>query len=253
MLRTSLSTILLILLLSCQEKPRIINFHLIGDSTMADKVPDRSPETGWGQVLQEYFTSGVQVKNHAVNGRSSKSFIDDGRWDNVLDSLKEGDYVCIQFGHNDKKYYDPSRFTNPVTGYRRNLIRFISDTREKGAFPILATPIVRRGFNEHGTLVDTHGNYPLIMHEVSSEYHVPLIDLQLMTEDLVLSLGEEGSKQLFNWLGPGENENYPDGQQDNTHLNLKGAHEVARLFTEELIRQDIPLMKFLITDSVSKP
>ena len=239
-------SLLTLLIISCNAPEDIISLYLIGDSTMADKAPDKSPETGWGQVLQEYFTAEVRVINHAVNGRSTKSFIDEGRWDQVLDSLKKEDYVCIQFGHNDEKEYDPERFTNPVTGYRNNLIRFITDTRDKGASPILATPIVRRSFNEQGTLMDTHGTYPLIMHEVSYEYNVPLVDLQLQTEELVVSLGEEDSKQLYNWLDPGENDNYPDGRQDNTHLNRKGAYEVARLFTEDIIRQDIPLKEYLV-------
>jgi lysophospholipase L1-like esterase len=152
--------ILLAFILSCESpQQQKITLYLIGDSTMAEKEPDKRPETGWGEMIPEFFNENLIVKNHAVNGRSSKSFIDEGRWDNVLDSLRPGDYVCIQFGHNDQKEYDPERYTIPITGYRQNLIRFITETRAKGACPLLATPIVRRKFNEEGTLVDTHGLY----------------------------------------------------------------------------------------------
>ncbi len=212
---------------------------------MADKKVDRYPETGWGQVFQEFFIDKGHIKNCAINGRSSRSFIDEGVWQTVCDSLKEGDYVFIQFGHNDQKLRDSLRFTNPVTGYRQNLIRYITDTRSKGAIPILLTPIVRRNFNEYGTLIDTHGLYPLIVHDVGRQHQVSVIDLQLFTEQLVLSLGTEDSKKLFNWLAPGKNNNYPEGIQDNTHLNKKGAREVARFVAGEIDRQELGLKAYL--------
>ncbi|MEC8884315.1 MAG: rhamnogalacturonan acetylesterase, partial [Bacteroidota bacterium] len=143
---------------SAQEKPTL---YLIGDSTMADKKnPEENPEHGWGQVLPELLNDAIEVSNHAVNGRSSKSFITEGRWETVLETLKKGDFVFIQFGHNDQKFKDSTRYTNPFTQYRYNLERYVKETREAGATPILMSSIVRRKFNEHGTLEDTHGNYP---------------------------------------------------------------------------------------------
>lgn len=240
-----LKTFLLALTLLNGAPAKKISLYLIGDSTMAGKTDDKFPETGWGQMLPDYFSSDIIVKNHAVNGRSTKSFMEEGRWRAVVDSLHKEDYVCIQFAHNDQKSADPLRFTNPVTAYRSNLIRFINDTREKGAFPILITPIVRRNFNEEGVLLDTHGLYALVIHEVSREYNVPLVDLQLLTEELVILLGEEGSKKLFNWLEPGEHANYPEGKQDNTHLNRIGATEVARLFVQEIEKQGLELNNYI--------
>ncbi len=197
---------------------------------MSDKPnPDSNPERGWGQMLPHFFNEPVTIRNHAVNGRSTKSFIHEGRWKTVLEELKPGDYVFIQFGHNDQKLADSTRYTNPYTGYRRNLIKYINETREKGAIPVLFSPIVRRNFNDNGVLEDTHGAYPLVMRDVADELDVTFIDLQLKSEDLVLSLGVEGSKMLYLWIEPGKYEMYPDGKQDNTHFTGKGATEMARL------------------------
>jgi lysophospholipase L1-like esterase len=236
---------LIVLIWGCVCPLPDISVYLIGDSTMANKKKEKFPETGWGQVFQDFFTDRVTVKNHAKNGRSSKSFIDEGLWQEVYDSLEKGDYVFIQFAHNDEKFTDPSRYTNPVTAYRQNLIRYIKESQSKGAIPVLLTPIVRRNYNEHGTLMDTHELYPLIVHDVGRELNVPVIDLQLLTEQLLLGLGETESKQLFNWLTPGENSNYPNGREDNTHLNVKGAYKVASLVADEISRQGIGLKVYL--------
>lgn len=223
-----------------------VTIHMIGDSTMADK-PDseKNPERGWGQVLPSFFTDRVAVKNHAVNGRSTKSFLREGRWDSVLVQLKKGDYVFIQFGHNDAKITDSTRYTNPYTGYRRNLIRYVSESRSKGAKPVLFSPIVRRKFNENGTLEDGHGAYPFVMREVARELDVPFVDMQLMSEDLVLSLGPEKSKELYLWVGPGVYEMYPEGKQDNTHFTEKGALEMAGLAVEGLKELNVDIVKYL--------
>ena len=223
-----------------------VTIHLIGDSTMADKPdPEKNPERGWGQVLPSFFAEGVAVKNHAVNGRSTKSFIREGRWDSVLAQLKKGDYVFIQFGHNDAKITDSTRYTNPYTGYRRNLIRYVNESRSKGAKPVLFSPIVRRKFNENGTLEDAHGAYPFVMREVARDLDVPFVDMQLMSEDLVLSLGPERSKELYLWVNPGEYDMYPEGKQDNTHFTQKGAIEMARLAMDGLKQLNLDIVKYL--------
>jgi lysophospholipase L1-like esterase len=225
------------------SEERKIHLYLVGDSTMANKSEKRYPETGWGMVFQEFFKDGVVVDNHALNGRSSKSFIGEGHWDQVLNKLQPGDYVFIQFGHNDQKDRKPDRYTNPVTTYRANLERYVRETREKGAHPILLSSVVRRNFNDEGTLIDTHGLYPLITRMVSESVDVPFIDLQLLTEMKVIEMGPEKSQELYMCLQPGEYPNYPDGNKDNTHFNNFGAHVVARMVVEELKKKDI-----LITD-----
>lgn len=209
--------------------------YLIGDSTMADKKnPEQNPEHGWGQVLPQYFKENVTIDNRAVNGRSSRSFIGEGRWDSILKTLQEGDYVFIQFGHNDQKFKSPDRYTNPHVTYRHNLIRFVEETREKGATPVLFSSIVRRNFNEHGTLIDTHGEYPLAARMVALEYDVPFIDLQYFTENLEESYGVEDSKKLHLHFEKGEHPYYENGKEDNTHLSNLGANEVAKLTLNEL-------------------
>jgi lysophospholipase L1-like esterase len=236
---------ILLVFFSCSNEENII-IYMIGDSTMADKPnPDTNPERGWGQMLPLFFNEHVTIRNFAVNGRSTKSFIHEGRWDAVVKELKPGDYVFIQFGHNDQKVADSARYTNPFTGYRRNLMKFVNETREKGAIPVLFSSIVRRKFNEHGVLEDTHGVYPYIMRNVADEMDVPFIDLQLKSEDLVLSLGDEGSKELYLWVEPHKYEMYPDGKQDNTHFTEKGATAMARLAVEGLKETNPDLAKYI--------
>ncbi len=222
-----------------QKEKKSVKIYMIGDSTMANKEANRRPETGWGMVFNEFFNDKVTVDNHAVNGRSSKSFIGEGRWKEVYDLLQPGDYLFIEFGHNDQKFKSPDRYTNPFTTYRANLERYVTEAREKGAIPILLTSIVRRNFNEYGCLIDTHTDYPLVTRLVADDMDVPFVDLQRLTEFRVTELGPEDSKQLYNWLAPGENENYPDGVQDDTHLNNKGAHEVAQMVIDDMKKQGI--------------
>jgi len=223
-----------------------VTIHTIGDSTMANKPdPENNPERGWCQMLPLFFDENVTVKNAAVNGRSTKSFIGEGKWDAVLKDLKGGDYVFIQFGHNDQKYKDPNRFTNPYTGYRQNLVKYVTETRAKGAIPVLFSSTVRRNFNEFGTLIDTHGAYPFVVRDVADKLNVPFVDMQLKSENLVLSLGQEKSKEIYLWIEPGQYDMYPQGRQDNTHFSVKGATEMAKLAVEGLKENDLELTKFL--------
>ncbi|WP_339659088.1 rhamnogalacturonan acetylesterase [uncultured Polaribacter sp.] len=218
-----------------EESKKQICIYTIGDSTMADKInPNENPERGWCQVLPKFLNDKVVVKNHAVNGRSTRSFIDEKKWDAVYHQLKKGDYVFIQFGHNDQKENDPKRYTNPSTAYRNNLIKFVNETREKGAIPVLFTSIVRRNFNEEGTLVDTHNMYPFVARSVANEYNVSLIDLQFLTEKLEESYGVEASKKLHLHYLPNEISYYPKGKEDDTHLSVLGATEVAKLAISSL-------------------
>jgi lysophospholipase L1-like esterase len=219
---------------------------LAGDSTMANKPlipPD--PERGWGQMLRLYFREDVRIENHAMNGRSSKSFLDEGRWQEVLQRLKPGDFVIIQFGHNDSKK-DPARFTEPLGGYRQNLERYIRETRQHQATPILATPVVRRSFNQEGKLQDTHGDYPKAMRQVAAEQQVPLLDLTRTSGELVAKLGPELSKKLYNSAAPGEYEQHPDGLKDDTHFNALGATRMCDLAVEEITIRVPELARWLV-------
>ena len=221
--------------------------YLIGDSTMADKpTPDVNPERGWGQLLPRFFDEHVAVRNHAVNGRSTKSFIDEGRWAVVLAELAPGDYVFIEFGHNDEKTEDSTRYAAPRTTYRKNLERFVSEARAKQAIPILFTPIVRRKFDARGVLEDTHGEYPAVVRDVARDTHVSLVDLLAMTDTLVRRAGPDDSKRLYVWVAPGESKMYPDGRQDDTHLSVAGATAVAKAAARALKTTAGPLGRFVV-------
>uniref|UniRef100_UPI0026EEF749 rhamnogalacturonan acetylesterase n=1 Tax=Mesonia mobilis TaxID=369791 RepID=UPI0026EEF749 len=209
-IRISIGLLFLSLNLLAQKNPTL---YLIGDSTMSDKEnPDENPEHGWGQMLPELMNDEITIENHAVNGRSSKSFIGQGRLQTVYEKLKPGDFVIIQFGHNDQKYKDSTRYTNPFTQYRYNLERYVKETREAGATPILMSSIVRRKFNEYGTLEDTHGNYPLVVRMVARDLEVPFIDMQYLTERLERKYGPEKSKSIHLHFEPGENDYYKNGK-----------------------------------------
>ena len=235
--------LILLVMTGCQRE-RNIQLFTIGDSTMANKKAVAYPETGWGQVLGKYFDDQVIVHNHARNGRSSKSFIDEGRWKTVRDSLQPGDYVFIQFGHNDEKEYDSTRYTTPYGTYSDNLAKFVNESRAKGAIPVLFTPIVRRHFDDQGTLVNSHGNYPDALRQLAARMNVPLIDLEKLTRHLVDSLGPEKSKKLYVWTRP--NEKYPEGHKDNTHLNVEGAHKVAELAAEAVKMLSLGLSEHIV-------
>jgi len=219
-----------------------ITVFTIGDSTMANKKAEVAPETGWCQVFPAFVDDRVEIKNRAVNGRSTKNFISEGRWKSVLDSLKPGDYVFIQFGHNDAKIQDSTRYAEPFTTYRKNLERFVSESREKGATPILFTSIVRRKF-ENGFLTDTHGSYPVVVRQVAAEMKVQLVDLQFLTAGAVTALGDEASKAIYLWTPP--TDKFPEGRKDDTHLKVEGANLVARLAAQQLILLDNSLAKHI--------
>ncbi|PRY10909.1 lysophospholipase L1-like esterase [Pontibacter ummariensis] len=234
----ALLAVLVLPLMSYVQKKESTIF-LVGDSTVADKPYAKgNPEKGWGQVFPLYLQEGVRVENHAVNGRSTKSFRDEGRWDKVLQKLRKGDYVIIEFGHNDQKSEDPKRYAAPETDYRQNLERYIAETRAKGAIPVLATPIVRRKF-ENDQLVDTHGKYPEVVRAVAAAQQVPLLDLEKRTRELVSRYGAEKSKALYLHLEPNEYESLPQGRTDDTHLSAYGAFRVSDLVAEEL-QQNLP-------------
>ena len=240
------TTIILLLFLSgsaLAKKPIVI--YLAGDSTMAQKQPDKRPETGWGEQLQKFFSQDkVRIENQAQNGRSTKSFIAEGRWQAIVDKLKKGDYVFIQFGHNDESKDKGDRYTPPAE-FRQNLIKFITEVKAKQAIPVLLTPVMRRRFDKEGKFYDTHGEYPDIVRSVAVEAKVALIDMHRKSEQVIKQYGNEESRKLFLQLKPGEHPNYPKGIEDNTHFSPLGAELMAAQAVAGIREQKLGLAKYL--------
>ena len=264
---------LTLFVLTASTPQKVTTIFIIGDSTAAKKdLSKGSPERGWGMALQCYFDEAfVRVDNHAVNGRSSLSFIHEKRWDKVLSLIQPGDYVIIQFGHNDEKD-GATRHTDPGSTFDYTLAKYVRETREKGGVPVLMNPVVRRNFAkkqvasagddeslrnttfkdggktvEGDSLKDTHGLYAVAPRDVAQRMNCLFVDANKITHDLEQGLGVEGSKKLHMWYKPGEHPALPKGRQDNTHYNIYGAHQVARLFAEALC-QEIPLLSKYRTD-----
>lgn len=218
---------------------------LAGDSTMAPKLAGKRPETGWGEVLPGWFDSEtVVVKNHARNGRSTRTFIEQGRWQTLLDAVRPGDYVLIQFGHNDQSKRKVDRYT-PPDQYRANLERFVTEVRERRATPVLMTPVVRRRFDESGAFYDSHGEYPEYVRQVVESTGAILLDMEKSSREVVVAHGEQDSKSLYLWLAPGEHANYAEGLQDNTHFSPEGARVMAAVAVSDLRVSGLPLADLL--------
>ncbi|MBK7288928.1 MAG: rhamnogalacturonan acetylesterase [Chitinophagaceae bacterium] len=210
-----------------------IKIFLAGDSTCAIKETKAYPETGWGMPFFNFWDSTVTVVNRAKNGRSTKTFIREGLWKSIVDEAKEGDYVIIQFGHNDESKDKAERYATPDT-FKMNLTRFINEARNKKATPILFTPVSRRKFDKEGNAIETHTAYSALTKEVAKEQNVLFFDLDEKSRALYQQFGEDNSKLLFLQLQQGEHPNYPDGKIDNTHFNELGARLIAQLVLSEL-------------------
>ncbi|HEV2764394.1 MAG TPA: rhamnogalacturonan acetylesterase [Pyrinomonadaceae bacterium] len=244
-MKTTLVLFAILLLAPAASAKEPVTVYLAGDSTMAEKRPEKRPETGWGEFLQSYFADGrVRVENHAQNGRSTRTFIGEGRWQAIVEKLKPGDYVFIQFGHNDQSKEKVDRYT-PPDQYRANLARFVGDVRAKKANPVLMTPVMRRRFNGRGEFYDVHGEYPDLVRRVAAELRVPLIDMHRKSEVVIKRYGVEDSKKLFLQLKAGEHANYPKGVDDNTHFSPLGAELMAGLAAEGIRQQRLGLSKHL--------
>ncbi len=200
---------------------RDVRVFWIGDSTVQYNGIDTWPQCGMGQELGLYLRQGVAVENHARNGRSTKSFRDEGLWAPVEQALGPGDILLIQFGHNDEKTEDSARYSSPEQ-YAENLLAYAKQARQKGALPVLITPLTRRRF-ENGLLTYSHGAYPAACRTLAANTGLPLIDLTTDSRALVAGLGEESSRELYMYFEPGRYANYPAGMTDNTHLRYEGA------------------------------
>ncbi len=229
-----------------------LRVFLIGDSTMADKIPADFPETGWGMPFAKLFNEAVEVQNHAYNGRSTKSFRREGRWAKVQSQLKKGDYVFIQFGHNDAKASDTSRFAPAQTDFRANLIRYVKETRSAGATPILLTPTQRRKFDSTGVFVDQHADYPAVVREVAAQEKVMLIDIEKSSKAVIQQEGSEGAKKLFLHYPTGIFKKFMKGVSDDTHFSPYGATRIANLVADALNNSTEHLKSFLKKSTFSQ-
>jgi lysophospholipase L1-like esterase len=225
---------------------RNITIWMIGDSTMSIKDTKAFPETGWGMPFVFFWDNSVKVDNRAKNGRSTSSFLNEGLWKPVMEQMQEGDYVLIQFGHNDEV---PTKKTYTTeSAFKANLEKYVQDTRSRKADPVLLTPVARRKFDSTGHIVGTHDVYSQIVRDVARDQRVPLIDLDREAQALYQQMGVEESKLLFNQLKPGEHPNYPEGKEDNTHFSELGARIIA-----ELVLADIRKLCPGLAERIVKP
>ncbi len=237
--------LLAFLLMSFVSDNTKLTIWLVGDSTMSIKDKSAYPETGWGMPFAVFFDSTVTINNVAENGRSTKSFIEEQRWQYVMDNLHAGDYVLIQFGHNDEVKEKVGRYTTPEE-FLNNLDRFVKDVRSKNATPVLITPVARRKFDSSGKIIDTHQQYAQLVKDVAKKDAVALIDLNALSMQLLQQTGPENSKFFFNYLKPGEHPNYPNGHEDDTHFDELGARKMAELVLHEIQAQQLPLAQHIV-------
>jgi lysophospholipase L1-like esterase/quercetin dioxygenase-like cupin family protein len=219
---------------------------IVGDSTASEYGPERAPRQGWGMQLQSFLDPAAwQVRNHAQSGRSARSFIEEGWLKPVEEDLARGDVLLIQFGHNDEKAEDPTRYNEPQRAFPQWLARYVALARAKGATPILVTPLARRKF-EHGSridqLLDTHGAYSIAVRELSKREQVGLVDLDAASTAWLRALGDEASKPFFMHV-PSQH------LADDTHLQQRGATAVACLVVAGWKALDPVLAKTVVRDT----
>jgi lysophospholipase L1-like esterase len=234
-----------LLLMSLAPDQKKIKIFLAGDSTMSIKAEKNFPETGWGMPFIHFWNENLMVVNKAKNGRSTKTFLSEGLWKQIMDEATAGDYVFIQFGHNDEVKSKVNSYTTPEE-FTSNLKKYIGDAREKKMIPVLMTPVARRKFDAAGKIEQTHQEYSALVLKVAAEEKLLFIDLDAQSMQLYQQFGVENSKLLFCQLKPGEHPNYPDGKDDNTHFNELGARLIAQLVLKE-IRTTIPDLLTYIT------
>lgn len=207
--------------------------YWVGDSTVAYNDATTYPQTGMGQVFALYCNQNYNIVDLAKNGASSKSFYDAGRFEPVRNHIKEGDFLFVQFGHNDEKS-KADRYTEPFTTYQEYLMRYVDTARKKGAHPLLITPLSRRLFKEDGTIEDSHMEYPAALIELAVREGIPYVDLTGRSKELLEKTGEKDSRKWFMYFPVGTYRNYEKDMTDNTHLHYEGAVEMDRLLAEEL-------------------
>lgn len=205
------------------------------DSTVQTNDYTTYPQTGIGQVFPLFVKKDYTVENHAKNGRSTKSFIDEGRLKEIEGKIGEGDFLFIQFGHNDEKIKDPSRYTDPQSSYKNNLKEFIKVAKNHGAYPVLISSLERRFFGNDGKVyAGEHGAYVAAMKETAEEANVPFVDLYSMSREALSSLGEEESRKWYMYFPAGQYSTHPEESLDNTHLRYEGAVNYASMIARGL-------------------
>ncbi len=208
----------------------------LGDSLMQPNDESTYPQTGWPQKLPEFLLDpeNVKVEDYALNGRSTKSFLDEGRFKQALDIAQEGDICFISFGHNDEKYEDPTRYTSPFDTYQRNLVYMENEMKKKGVKTIFISSITRLKYDEKKVLKHTHGDYPRAMKDVAKLLDDPYVDLEKITYDDLSLHSYEENKLHYMILEPNQYDNYPEGKDDTTHLQENGARWICSLVVPQL-------------------
>lgn len=219
----------------------VITIFLCGNSTVVDQ--DNEPWASWGQIIPSFFNDNISIANYAESGESANTFIAAGRFKKILSVIKPGDYVFIEFGHNDQKQKGKDK--GPYLHYYNSLKQMVTDTRDRGAFAVLVTPTQRRSFNDQGKITDTHGEYPDAMRKLSVDMNVPLIDLHSKTRTLYEALGVENSKNAFVHYPANTFTNQTKALEDNTHFNPYGATQVSKCIIEGIIELNLPIVKNL--------
>lgn len=219
----------------------VTTIFLCGNSTVVDQ--DNEPWASWGQIIPAYFNEQVSFANYAESGESANTFVAALRLKKIMSVIKPGDYVFIEFGHNDQKQTGEGK--GPYLHYYNTLLQMVTETREKGGFPVLLTPTQRRSFNNQGKIIDTHGEYPEAMRKLAADLKVPLIDLHSDTRILYEALGEENSKRAFVHYPANTFTNQPIALEDNTHFNAYGANLIAKCVIEGIIKHNLPIKQYL--------
>lgn len=241
MLRLLLSLSLSLLLAAPSALCAPHRIFIAGDSTAAAYGPERAPQAGWGQALQSYLDPAVwEVRNHAKGGRSSRSFIDEKRLEAIARELQDGDVLLIQFGHNDAKFEDPSRYTEPASAYPQYLMRYVQLARDKGATPVLITPVARLLY-DFGSLLDTHALYTQAMQQLATREQVALIDLNDRSTRWIRAMGEQGARPYFLFVPEQD-------KADGTHFSVAGANAVACLVVRDWVALQPALKPALTRD-----
>ena len=245
--KIAFSCVLLTLFSFSIKDQKNIVIYLIGDSTVCTQPDSQAPVTGWGTPFAVFFNPTVKGENHAKGGRSTRTFLSEDRWNPIFTKINPGDYVIMQFGHNDeaKEEIYKDRYTSPED-YRKNLTRFIVETRQKGGNPILVTPVSRRRFDKEGKVMETHIEYSAVVMSLAKEFNVPVVDLDSKSRALYQSYGPDHSTLLFNVSQPGTNPQFPDGINDNTHFSEYGARLIAEIVLAEIRSMHLELESRLV-------
>jgi lysophospholipase L1-like esterase len=227
-----------------EKADNLLTLFLAGDSTVVDESDE--PWTGWGQMLTRFLTPQMAVANYAESGEAANTFVAAKRFAKLLSKMKKGDYLFIQFGHNDEKQKGEGK--GPFTSYKQNLKFLIDEARKRGGIPVLITSMNRRTFDKEGRMTNSHGDYPDAVRQLAQEAHVPLIDLNRMSKTLYEAWGNEGSKKAFVHFPKGTFPNQTADLADNTHFNPYGGYELAKCIVQGIIDANLPIKKYIVKD-----